>query len=354
MMKIAIVKPDHIGDLVLSSAAIRAIARHFKDATLFVSSGSRCLANYLFDGLSIREINFPHLAKAGAIGVAYPDLREFDLVVFLRSDGVINEQWASLRCRDFLLPVNTNDDHQSIIDFSVASALVGKYNIDELFYADKLNYVRNKTGNFPKKVGFSIGSGFHTNTWLPGYWISLGEKLNEGGVEIKIICGGLEVGLSQFIARKIGLDPVKDVIVGGNDFGSFLGKIGGLDLVIASDGGTGHLCSLVCPVLSVFGSSPFRRFAPYGAWEKLVTIELDCSPCFQYDARRVNGCLTMECMAGISPDDVMTSMRFTYSEAAVGSFIDIGEQRRLYFGASHIDQNNKINTRIKESERYVD
>lgn len=46
--KIAIVKPDHFGDLVLSRAAIRAVLASYPDAAVFVASRNLPLARFLF------------------------------------------------------------------------------------------------------------------------------------------------------------------------------------------------------------------------------------------------------------------------------------------------------------------
>ena len=79
------------------------------------------------------------------------------------------------------------------------------------------------------------------------------------------------------------------------------------DWVVASDGGAGHLCSLAVPILSIFGGSPFRRYAPFGRRNRLMTQELPCSPCCQYMSRAINGCLSIECLVGITPRQVLAS-----------------------------------------------
>lgn len=348
-MNVAIIKPDHIGDLVLSSAAIRAIMRRHPNATLFIAGKNRSLARHLFGDVAIETIDFPHLTKADASQGGYPDLRGFDMVAFLRSDGILNTQWASLRCRRFVLPVDTHGDHQSVIDFGVASALVGHYDIEEAFYTDRLERVRAKASRFPGKVGFSIGSGFHANSWPPGHWIALGRKLRDAGIGVSVISGPAEAGLARFLLRQIGLDPVRDLILGGKDFAGFLGQVDELDWVVASDGGTGHLCSLVCPTLSVFGPSPFRRYAPFGTWARLLTMNLDCSPCCQYSARLVNGCLTTECVTGINAQVVMDALRFPHSTGMVGSSLEIAPGCQLYLGVSHLDHRSKIESRLLEN-----
>ena len=131
-MKVAIVKPDHFGDLILSSAAIRVVMSRYPNAVLFVSPQNVTLARFLFgESRDIQTIIFPHLSKHrdGVVGDVV-NLLSYDLVLFLRNDGVLNPNWADVRCRDFILPIDTHDDHQSLLDYGVVSRLVGHYDIN--------------------------------------------------------------------------------------------------------------------------------------------------------------------------------------------------------------------------------
>ena len=95
MTKVAVIKPDHLGDLVLSSPAIRALQRHFGQVTLLVSGTTLPLARFLFGAIELGVANCPHLAKQEA-QILDPDkfageLNAFDLVLWLRDDPVIRE-----------------------------------------------------------------------------------------------------------------------------------------------------------------------------------------------------------------------------------------------------------------------
>ena len=161
-MKVAVVKPDHFGDLVLSAAAIRAVLAEYPDAAVFVAPRNLPLARFLLgEECNLREINLPHLSKHGAeqqsAGV---DLLAFDQVLFLRHDGALTPAWADLRCRDYIFPVDTHDDHQTMLDYAVVSHLVGHYDIDAYHFGTGLAAVRQKVSRVPARIGLSIGSGF--------------------------------------------------------------------------------------------------------------------------------------------------------------------------------------------------
>jgi ADP-heptose:LPS heptosyltransferase len=53
-----------------------------------------------------------------------------------------------------------------------------------------------------------------------------------------------------------------------------------LDLFITGDTGPMHLAAAVgTPIVAVFGPSDPARYAPRGAYDRIVRIDLPCSPC---------------------------------------------------------------------------
>lgn len=88
-----------------------------------------------------------------------------------------------------------------------------------------------------------------------------------------------------------------------------LGQLGALleqaDVVVANDGGVGHLASAVgTPVLSLFGPSNDRAWAPLTA--TVIAADLPCRPCFYrgFDRGLPAGCATRECLFAITPERV--------------------------------------------------
>ena len=91
-----------------------------------------------------------------------------------------------------------------------------------------------------------------------------GEGLQPALGREQALAGPAEVARLQVlggaIRSAIGAAPL--VLVGGKDFGGFLRAVDeAVDLVVATDSGTAHLTALVRPVVSLFGGSPWRRFA---------------------------------------------------------------------------------------------
>jgi ADP-heptose:LPS heptosyltransferase len=79
-----------------------------------------------------------------------------------------------------------------------------------------------------------------------------------------------------------------------------------LDLFITGDTGPMHVAAAVgTPVVAVFGPSDPRRYAPGGARDRVVRIDLPCAPCnrIRLPPARCVGHMP-DCLAGISADRV--------------------------------------------------
>jgi ADP-heptose:LPS heptosyltransferase len=81
------------------------------------------------------------------------------------------------------------------------------------------------------------------------------------------------------------------------------------EVLIANDGGVGHVAAAVgTPVVSVFGPSNDRAWRPLGS--TVVAADLGCRPCFYRDIATglPDGCATHECLALVTPRDVVRAV----------------------------------------------
>jgi len=152
------------------------------------------------------------------------------------------------------------------------------------------------------------------------HWLELAKRLHRHGTEVILVGGPAEAGrlllLRQALQQSLGYQPRS--IAGSDDFQSTLERLAHeVDLVIATDSGTAHLAALVRPVVSLFGGSPWRRFAPLGPCNAVVTRQLPCSPCPQFDRGIMNTCSTRECLVNLSPAQVEACLDF-YLAGKVG------------------------------------
>ena len=80
-----------------------------------------------------------------------------------------------------------------------------------------------------------------------------------------------------------------------------------LDLLVTSDTGPMHLAAAVgIPVVALFGPSDPRRYGPLAGHQRVVRVDLWCSPCGQVrlPPERCRGHVP-DCMNGITVDAVL-------------------------------------------------
>ena len=326
-MKLAVVKPDHLGDLVLSRPAIAALLQVAPNLTLFVNGRVTGLAKYLFPSVEVKEFNLPHLQKdrASALdtGAATRLLTGFETVVFLRDDQQLR-YIASALTAESIIPEGDFQTHETQIQ---RAAIAG------LATYGRSTSVPEAVLPWPRQietVGLCIAAGFPTNRWPELHWIELGRSLLRSHREIYIFAGPAESDVADFIGCHLGLRESR-VVIGGPDYASFLSEVKRCDVVIGVDGGTAHLCSLVRPVLSMFGSSPWRRYSPFGRFNRTVSLDLFCGPCVQFSRRELNACLTRECMGELTPDIVAQALLLPDQDQSVGL-----RRGQCWFGVSHL------------------
>jgi ADP-heptose:LPS heptosyltransferase len=303
--KVAIVKPDHLGDLILAIPAIRAIQSQFEEVSLFVNETSKGLASHLFADMNVRTVVFPHLARNLN---SQPDLASFvssmelfDFVFWLRDDPFIR---------------NVADQIKAQQDFGGGDHLTHESRLHKRMLLRHLpNYSRTQMFGsairWPatiKNIGLCVSAGFPTNRWPNCYWVELASGLIRSGWRATLIGGPNERGDLTLLSRCLNSLPHK-ILVGGADIAAFLEQLAYIDIIVATDSGTAHICSLRKPVLSIFGSSPWRRYAPFGRDNIVITQALNCSPCVQFSSEEVNGCLTRECAIGLTPSLILNLLK---------------------------------------------
>ena len=158
--------------------------------------------------------------------------------------------------------------------------------------------------------------------------------MKNNGIAVTVIGGPEEQREVGMLADVLGLSE-SHVCIGGANISSFLNKIGELDLVVASDGGAGHLCSLAAPVLCIAASVPFRRFAPFGRVIRVLSLELPCSPCLNAHETHLNLCFSHECSYGIMEKDVLEAIALPSLKP--GSCVPLSGKAKVFFGMSHVE-----------------
>jgi ADP-heptose:LPS heptosyltransferase len=310
-VRVGVLKPDHLGDLILAAPAVAALLRRFDDLTLFCHPNSLALARHLFpEGRSL-PIHLPHLDKDRGIGPG-PQARlktlrdEIDLLICLRWDGQC-ERLLTIPEIEYHIPGPADSDRHVTVDHrELVQAFTGPYDILESYRYPGCPAIAAPPREL-RAVGLCVSAGYRLNAWPMNHWLRLARLLSRRGSEIVLIGGPAEVGcltvLGEAMRTTLGYRP--GFIVGDDDFKTTLERLSTeTDLVVATDSGAAHLAALVRPVVSLFGGSPWRRFAPLGPFNMILTRRYRCSPCVQFNRAVVNTCHAQECLTNLMPEQV--------------------------------------------------
>jgi heptosyltransferase-2 len=307
-MKVAVLKPDHLGDLVLAAPALAALQRQFADVTLLCHPDSAALARHLFPGLALRPVLLPHLDRTRHLDLGARPLAalggRFDLLICLRWDEYLKAQLDDPGLSYHAAATDCLDVHVTVEQREVIAPWTGPYDLLTSYrYTSQPPLTRKRPGS----VGLCIAAGHSLNAWPLNHWLELAQRLQRRGLSIVLIGGPAETTRLRVLAEAMAISKNRSprVLLGDSDFARFLRDLAeSVDLVIASDSGTAHLASLVRPVLSLFGGSPWRRFAPLGPDNAVISRQLPCSPCPQFDRTLLNTCQSRECLVNLSPEQV--------------------------------------------------
>lgn len=309
-MKITILKPDHLGDLVLSSPAINKILEIGQEVILFCNPDSIFLANFLFPNLNTFPISFPHLSKnnfSENYKLFYGELQKSDCLINLRCDEKINEIILNKVSIKNYIAKDSLDLHETLLQKQGIQELTGDYDIESYFY--RYGYSPKKIPKTPKDIGLIISAGFFNNSLSIYKWFEYSkyfiEKFN---AHITVIAGPSEKSDAAILNQLI---PSSKVIIGGKDISLFLNQIKNLDLIISTDSGTSHIASLSgVPIISLFGPSPYKRYRPIGPYNQIVSLNFNCSPCPQFEIMKVNKCISKECLNSIDITDLIKKLPY--------------------------------------------
>ena len=167
-------------------------------------------------------------------------------------------------------------------------------------------------------IGIHASGGRAIKQWPPERFAEVGRRLVDAvGATIVLTGGPGDRGLVEVVKAALPAAHVVD-IAGHADLLTLAGVLERLDLLITGDTGPMHLAVAVgTPVVAVFGPSDPARYGPRGPYDRIVRIDLPCSPCnrIRQPPERCVG-HTPDCLAFIGPDRVVEAARTVLDESA--------------------------------------
>ena len=326
--KILLIRLSSLGDIVLTTPAIRAVRAHFADAYIAMLVGKQS-ADVLRENPHLDEIiTFDRLAK------------NKDTHEMLRTARVLRE-------RKFTLAIDLQRKFRTelLMYFSGAAARVGKGKLCNVrvpergnkhataHYFDLLHAVGipaedqklelflaepervDASQRFDAagvtqpglKVGVFPGAGWKLREWMPDRFAAIGDRLvRHFNAEVLIFGGQKE---AELVYRVANLMAARAVPFAGNlQVRELAACIEKCDLFLTNDTGPMHIAAAVgTPTVSLFGPGNHIRFQPLGGLHQIIRHDVPCSPCKQFTDK----CKDNICMKKITVDEVWQSISDT-------------------------------------------
>jgi ADP-heptose:LPS heptosyltransferase len=156
-------------------------------------------------------------------------------------------------------------------------------------------------------IGIHASGGRESKQWHPDRFARVGRVLAQTTGGTLVLTGGPseEALVANVSAHLAGVPHVTSVNTGSlRDAAAVLAS---LDVFITGDTGPMHLAAAVgTPVVALFGPSNPARYGPRAPRERIVRIDLPCSPCGQVrlPPERCRGHVP-DCLDGITVDTVI-------------------------------------------------
>ena len=316
---ILLIRVDRVGDLVLSTPAIRAVRNKFPDAKIHL-----LVRDYTQDLVC----NNPNIDKL-LIYNKHPLTKNYDLSIALHPGIIPNKltfkSGAKIRVGysgwggGFFLTHKKKDDRALRIRHEVESALeivkiVGAEIEDKSLevsltdegesYADK--FFKNNDLEEEKVVIIHPGSRQSHIRWKKEGFAKVADRLIEEE-NAKIIISGSD-SEEELLEEVVSLMRNQCLVVRGIKLTELVSLIKRSKVFIGNSTGPMHIaCALGVPVVAIFGAiTPLASYNMWGPWSKkniIVTKNLDCPQCHPTD------CESYDCMRLINEEDVMAAAK---------------------------------------------
>lgn len=168
-------------------------------------------------------------------------------------------------------------------------------------------------------IGVHASGGRESKQWHLDRFADVARELaRQRGATIVLTGTESDRPLVQAVADRLGGISMVD-LCGQLDLIDLAAVLASLDLLVTSDSGPMHLASAVsAPVVALFGPADPRRYGPTSPHQRVLRVDLPCSPCGQVrlPPERCRGHVP-DCMDGIRVDAVVAAALELLDESSV-------------------------------------
>ncbi len=331
--KVLIIKLSSIGDVILSTAALRAIRQHFAHPNYKISflvgeeSKEILMRCPYIDELLVCDLKNKDKGLTGLWRIGHVLRKKgFDRVIDLQNSrashilaylsgcidryGYLNKKFSFLLNHRVDSPLAQVDPvtHQFRVLKMLGIDLLNnalelwpspedQKAVEDLFNAQWLSQAQKVVG-----INISASQRWMTKSWPLEHLISLCEEL--GLKDIRVIITGTSHDQALALMLVNSLKNTKIINACGktsiNELAVLIRKC---QVFISADSSPLHIASSVgTPFIALFGPTDSRRHLPPGSNYTVIKKDLPCSPCYK------TKCRTKRCMSQITPGQVLDAV----------------------------------------------
>jgi len=322
-MRVLLIKPGAIGDLLQLSPVLRALKQSCPEARISILVGNAASVdlfrhNPLVDEILVYDKRGAHRSWR-AFGRLWLELRRrnFDLVANYQRSNL--KGWflaaAALPCRVLVYHKQKNEIVHAVRNHLQAIApLVGDPRLldpvlelhlgpAEERWAAELFDQETLTGR--PVVALNLGASHPVNRWPTARFAELAEKLQAARIGVVLVGAAADRELADAVLAKTGSRPLD--LVGRTSLLQLGALLKRCSVVVSADTGPMHMATAVgTPVVALFGAADPARTGPVGEGHLVLQgAGPACIPCRSRTCRHTP---QLECMERITADQVLNAL----------------------------------------------
>lgn len=325
MEKILLIRLSSLGDIVLTTPAIRAIRAHFPNAYIAMLVAKQS-ADVLRQNPNLNEIiQFDRSARDKDTGemlrilrilrqrkfaLTFDFQRKFRTELLMYLSGASERVGKGILCTIRVPEQGNKHATEHYFDLLHAAGIPAEDRELEMFLSKSERadafYAFEGAGvtELQLKVGLFPGAGWKLREWMPERFASIGDRLVQHfNAQVLIFGGPKDVELVTTVCNLMNEPAIP--FAGTLQIRQLAACIEKCDLFLTNDTGPMHIAAAVgTPTLALFGPGNHIRFQPLGDAHTIIRHDVPCSPCKQFTDK----CKDNICMKQITVDEVWDSI----------------------------------------------